>query len=103
MKSFIGLILWCLVVLLHGQTESIFWKIEGKGLSQPSYLFGTYHMINHGFLEKEAPKVQEVYLNADQVIIESVMIDSVDQLVLQRHIFSDLSVHELLSEEEYNL
>lgn len=26
--------------------QSLFWKIEGNGLNQPSYLFGTMHMIN---------------------------------------------------------
>jgi uncharacterized protein YbaP (TraB family) len=25
--------------------ESLLWKIEGKGLSKPSYLFGTIHLI----------------------------------------------------------
>lgn len=39
--------LLCIVCALQGQTQdsALLWKISGNGLSKPSYLFGTIHLI----------------------------------------------------------
>ena len=58
---------------IYGQKEerSLLYKISGNGLSQPSYLYGTIHIICKGdFVMTEATKqkfleVQQVYLELD--------------------------------------
>ena len=57
MKRFLSFLLLPLASLLScraqtprqpAETKSLLWKISGKGLSQPSYLFGTIHLICPG-------------------------------------------------------
>jgi uncharacterized protein YbaP (TraB family) len=48
--------------------NSLFWEISGNGLKKSSYLFGTYHLLNSGFLD-EIPKVKEACKKADGVVV----------------------------------
>lgn len=46
MKSFLFFLFLCAGISVHAQKEnSLLWEISGNGLSKPSYLFGTIHMI----------------------------------------------------------
>jgi len=65
------------VSMSFGQTEpksSLLWEITGNDLKQPSYLFGTIHIIckEDFFLP---PIVTEKFTNADQVFLELDMDD----------------------------
>lgn len=65
------------VLMSFGQTEpksSLLWEITGNDLKQPSYLFGTIHIIckEDFFLP---PAVTEKFTNADQVFLELDMDD----------------------------
>lgn len=53
----------------------IFYKITGKGLKEPSYLFGTYHLLKSDYL-KQFPAIGKAYDAAKGVVVE-VEIDSV--------------------------
>lgn len=56
--------------------KSILWEISGNGLSQPSYLFGTIHMICatdymwHDYMQEAFDKSDEVILEIDMEEIE---------------------------------
>ena len=100
MKHILLFIFLC-PTFLGAQTESIFWKIEGGSLEEPAYLFGTYHLINHGFLDSGARSVNVAYLQADRVIVESVFVDSTDQKVLENHLFCEEDLSEDLSAKDY--
>jgi len=46
MKSFFLFLFLCAGISVHAQKEnSLLWEISGNGLSKPSYVFGTIHMI----------------------------------------------------------
>ncbi|MFN5135222.1 MAG: TraB/GumN family protein [Chitinophagaceae bacterium] len=46
MKSFLFFLFLCAGISVHAQKEnSLLWEISGNGLSKPSYVFGTIHMI----------------------------------------------------------
>lgn len=53
------------------QIKSLLWEISGNGLKQPSYIFGTMHMVckNEALLSKEMEKIiansSAVYLELD--------------------------------------
>lgn len=73
MKKTLLLLLSAFSMLAHAQeNNSILWQISGNGLKQPSYLFGTIHMIpkkDYFF----TPKMNEVFLSCNALLIEADM------------------------------
>jgi uncharacterized protein YbaP (TraB family) len=54
--------------------KSLLWKISGKGLSKPSYVFGTMHAIcteNYFF----TPKMNQAYASCNQLVLEMNLAD----------------------------
>jgi uncharacterized protein YbaP (TraB family) len=56
------------------QTNSLLWKVSGKGLTKPTYLFGTYHFLTNAFVDT-LPAVKQAY-KASQVVVGEIVIDS---------------------------
>jgi uncharacterized protein YbaP (TraB family) len=58
---------------LHETSDSLdnalLWKVSGKGLKKTSWLFGTYHLMNDGFLNT-IPQVAKSLKKADAVVGE---------------------------------
>ena len=68
-------VLSVVVFSLDAQTKNcLLWKISGNGLNQPSYLFGTHHLIPLSFL-KDVKGLDEVLKNTQQVVGEVNMSD----------------------------
>ena len=63
--------------------NSLLWEISGKGLKQPSYLFGTIHIIcKEDFVLTD--NVRSKWTNADQVFLELDMDDPKLQMNLMK-------------------
>lgn len=56
-------------------TGSLLWKVSGKGLKKPSYLFGTNHFIPHTFLDNVSG-VREAFDKSEQVVGELLVGDA---------------------------
>ena len=54
--------------------NALLWKVSGKGLTKPSYLFGTYHFLSNGFIDT-MPAVKLAYKTSEAVVGE-LLIDS---------------------------
>ena len=54
--------------------NALLWKVSGKGLTKPSYLFGTYHFLSNGFIDT-MPAVKLAYKSSEAVVGE-LLIDS---------------------------
>ena len=85
--------------------NALLWKISGKELEEPSYLYGTIHIIpEEDFFLTEATKT--AFDAAEQVTFE-VDMDKMDnpllQLMLMKDIFmkDKMTLQKLLSEEDY--
>lgn len=67
--------LLCTLVSVQGQTEkSLLWEISGKGISEPSYLFGTIHII----CEDQVPMTEAMkaaFGKTEQLVLEINMSD----------------------------
>lgn len=73
MKNRYSLFLTALIFLFSGllqAQDTFFWKISGNGCKKSSYLFGTYHLLNHDYLQKY-PKVLEQLDKAKAIVVES--------------------------------
>ena len=85
--------------------QSLLWKIERKDLSEPSYLFGTIHMIpkEDYFLPTG---LEEAFQNTDDVVFEIDMDDmtglgSLMGMLSNIMMKDGVTLDELLSEKEY--
>ena len=65
---------------------SLLWKIEGNGLRQPSYLFGTMHMIQKDYFY--FPASLEKLIKKSDVIVTEIALDKMsDQSEALKHIY----------------
>lgn len=55
---------------------SLLWKISGKGLSQPSYILATHHLIHTSFIDS-IPGIGIALASTNQTVGEIVMTDQV--------------------------
>lgn len=60
----------------------IFYSITGKGMKDTSWLFGTYHLVNSGYLD-ELPAVKKAFARSGGVVVE-IIADSAELLKAQR-------------------
>ena len=93
-------------ILLAGtaqaQDEGVFWKISGNGLSQPSYLFGTIHLICEE--EFHLGKQVKEKLKESKVLMMEVDLDDPSlalSMLSKMHNAGGETIKDFLSEEEY--
>lgn len=81
--------------------KSLLWKISGNGLKQPSYLFGTYHLLGDKFLS-EVPEVQQPFAEAKGVVVELVL-DSAKMIsvMMSKAIMANNTLSSLLSPADF--
>ena len=88
---------------VNSDNNTLLWKISGNGLSKPSYLFGTIHMLcaddatlsDH--MKSIIHKVDEVYFEVDlDNLVE--MIEVMTKMKMQ----GDTTLSDLLSKEDYD-
>jgi uncharacterized protein YbaP (TraB family) len=65
MKKLFTLLLLAWICAL-GANAQLMYKISGNGLEKPSYIIGTHHLANTGFVN-QIPGVKEAITNTDQV------------------------------------
>lgn len=84
--------------------DHLLWKISGNGLTQPSYLYGTIHIIGtKDFLMSDA--TQAAFAASEQLALELDMDDpSMAMAMMQGGMMKDnKTLADLVSEEEYTL
>jgi uncharacterized protein len=82
--------------------KSLLWEVSGNGLKQPSYLYGTYHLLNDSYLNT-VPEVKDRFQKSKAVVIET-EIDSAKMMLLgAKMIMPDNKISALLSPEDFAL
>jgi uncharacterized protein YbaP (TraB family) len=104
------LVLWALVcaagITAYSQkttsNNTLLWRISGKNLSKPSYLFGTIHLLCANDIElsanlkKAIEETDKVYLELDMDNLFEMM-----QAVQKMKMRNDTTLSDLLSREDY--
>ncbi|MCB0586506.1 MAG: TraB/GumN family protein [Phaeodactylibacter sp.] len=89
------------------EENALLWEISGNELKQPSYLFGTIHMIGkEDFFLTDATK--NSFNKAQQVAFEIDMEDMMDftklmPLMMKAFMANDTTLSDLLSKEDYKV
>ena len=82
----------------------LFWKVSGNGLTKPSYLFGTHHLIDKEQI-KNFDKILAICTQSDAVVGEMDMSDvtGMQMKMMQGGMLQGVTCKELMSPEDYTL
>ncbi len=89
------------------EENSLLWEISGKGIGEPSFLYGTIHMIGReDYFLTDATKAS--YEKAKRVTFEIDMEEMMDfsklfPLLMKSFMANDTTLEDLLSPEDYEL
>jgi len=95
----------CLFLMsLSAVQAQLLWKVTGKGLKHPSYLFGTHHLIPIQFLDS-VPGLFKAFNSCDRIVGEMITSNiEASGLIQKAAIMPDhIKMSDLLSDEEYKL
>ncbi len=97
-----ALFIICLSLINTAYSQSLLWKISGKGLEAPSYLYGTIHIQdNRVFLYGD--EVKQAFEQANAYAME-VIIDEIDKDKMQKLIYMKKNeLKDFYTSEEYEL
>ena len=103
MKKYI-LIFFSMFLCLATIHAQLLWKVTGKGLKHPSYLFGTHHLISIQFLDS-IPGLFKAFNETDMVVGEMVMnnIDITAKIQQAAIMPNHTVIKDLLNDDEYKL
>ncbi len=93
-----------LLVLFVGRVsaQSMLWEVSGNELKQPSYLFGTYHILKDSYISK-APAVRQAFDKSAGVVVETT-IDSAAMLSMaMKAMMPGKNLKQLISPADYEL
>lgn len=105
MRKIAGILfLMCLTLNVQAQ---LLWKISGNGLQQPSYLFGTHHLVSLSILDS-IKGFQEAFKETTRVVGELSMPETQTPQAMQMMqkmmvMPGDTTLNMLFSPEEYRL
>jgi uncharacterized protein YbaP (TraB family) len=78
--------------VVNSSENSLLWKIEGNGLKQPSYLFGTMHLIEKPYFYFP-DNLEKIVKKSEVVVLEIAgmpdQLDAMKYLVLKEGVFFD--------------
>ncbi|MDX6190280.1 TraB/GumN family protein [Flavobacterium sp. Fl-318] len=104
-KSTIAIVLFIFNGTTNAQTNapklenSLLWEVSGKGLTKPSYLYGTVHMICAGdyFLSEKTNKAFE---KSDKLVLEINFADPKEMVDLQEMVMGKVPLSKKLAPEQ---
>ena len=98
------IILYCLFFIFGISTTQgqLLWKITGNGLKNPSYLFGTHHLIPIQFLDS-VPGLYPAFNSAKMVVSEVVLnnLDATPAIRKAALLPDTITIRGLLNQAEY--
>jgi uncharacterized protein YbaP (TraB family) len=106
MKKFIFGIFISLLFIQHisGQQQdhhsSLLWKVTGKDLKEPSYLFGTLHLLTNAFIDT-MPAVKESYAGTKTVVGELVIDSSLQLKMMEASALTGTTLKQVLPDSIY--
>lgn len=81
-------------------SQSLLWKISGKGLKEPSYLYGTFHIKDSRVFSYDST-VTNAFVSCSAYAME-ILLDEIDPVAVQKStLMKDNSLDNLLTKEQY--
>lgn len=84
------------------ETNSLLWEVSGKGLTKPSYIYGTIHMIcEPDFIIQD--KTKHAFEKSEELVMEINLADPLELAELQKSMVSPIPLSKKLSAEQFRL
>lgn len=99
-KVLVAVSLW--IAGSSGSAQSLLWEISGNGLRQPSYVFGTFHVLKSSYVQ-QTPKIKTAFDKAQGVVVETTLDSSGMLQMAMRAMMPDKNLKQLISAEDYAL
>lgn len=98
------LILFVLFISISAIHAQLLWKVTGKGLKHPSYLFGTQHLVSIQFLDS-VPGLYKAFNDCNVVVGEVVMnnIEATAKIQQAAIMPNHVIIKDLLNDDQYKL
>lgn len=80
--------------------DAVFWEVTGKDLTQPSYLFGTYHLIGNRYVDS-LDLVMKSFRESKTIVSEMLLDSAMSMAVMQASIMKNTTLDKLLSPTVY--
>ena len=80
--------------------KSIFWEVTGPGVKKTTYLFGTHHLYDYGFIKTNKIILKKLK-KADVVVGEIVIEPSAMMKIAMASIMPNKTLKQLMSEKDY--
>ncbi|XWW47907.1 TraB/GumN family protein [Fibrella sp. USSR17] len=97
--------LFLAILLLTGlmvQAQSLLWQVSGNGLTKPSYLFGTYHILRDSYLKQDT-LTRRHFEQAEGIVVEMVF-DEAEAANMRRYaLMPDNNLIRLIEANDYKL
>ncbi|MBX2895221.1 MAG: TraB/GumN family protein [Cyclobacteriaceae bacterium] len=103
LQAFLFVVGLLVTQVAFGQSKNgLLWQVSGKDLKEPSYLFGTYHLLTNSYLT-EIPQVNQSMAKAKGVVVEAVIDSSKLQHMAMMAIMPDKKISDMITPQEANL
>jgi len=79
-------------------SHAIFWEVTGKNLEQPSYLFGTFHLMGNEFIDAN-PIILEKFKTCKTVAGEMVMDSTMVPKMMAASMMTETTLDKLLPKD----
>ncbi len=82
-------------------SNAIFWEVSGKNLEQPSYVFGTFHLVGNEFIDSNAvilEKFNTCKTVAGELVIDSTMVPK----MMAASVMTETTLDKLLPKDVYD-
>ena len=104
MKKNIFMMVFITLFFIVNAPAQLLWKVSGNGLSKPSYLFGTHHLIEKEQI-KDFDKILTLSGQTDAIVGEMDMTDiaSMQAKIMQDAMMQGKNIKDMISAEDYIL
>jgi len=93
------LLICCTLSAQTKTNNSLLWEISGNGLQEPSYLFGTFHIMCEKDFEIK-PKVSHALDNAKTLFLELNFSDQNELMAMQKMVQTDKKLSDQLNKDQ---
>lgn len=98
-KEFTFVVILFISQLGFSQEHSLLWKIEGRELTKPSYLFGTVHALCKDDFELK-PKIERELQMAEKLVLEVNLADPKEMMKAQQLMMSEKTISSQLNTQQ---